>query len=120
MADVTTTGTDAIYHEWKYVTGMKVSKILVHRFYFVYFYHPCHCGFAHGYTHMVPNIAGSIHKTYYVTCVCISGEPCAIYPVHQVALNRGVGSKFGLVRQILCQSNQHSVQLYIACEACKC
>ena len=25
--------------------------------------------------------------------------------------SRGVGSKFGLVRQILCQSSQHSVQL---------
>ena len=26
-------------------------------------------------------------------------------------IHRGVGSKFGLVRQILCQSSQHSVQL---------
>ena len=26
--------------------------------------------------------------------------------------SRGVGSKFGLVRQILCQSSQHSVQVH--------
>ena len=46
VADVTTADADAIQHEEHYsaqrtLTGMEVSKILVHRFHFVYFYSLC-------------------------------------------------------------------------------
>ena len=54
---------------------MKVSKILVHRFYFVYFYHLRYRGFTCGQTCMSSNVAGIIVKPVdfcYLTCyVCI-------------------------------------------------
>ena len=58
-------------------TGMKISKILVHIFYFAYFYHPCHFRLVHRQTRMVTNVAGIIVipvDCFCVICMCISNE----------------------------------------------
>ena len=68
VADMTATGKDATYLALRVFTGMKVSNILVHRFHFVYFYSPCHRGFAHGQTRMVPSIAGIVVKPVDFLC----------------------------------------------------
>ena len=68
---------------------MKVSKILVHRFYFVYFYHPYNRGFGCVQTRMVSNVAGIIVKpidfAMLPACASVVNHVLSTL-VHQVAL----------------------------------